>query len=116
MIRSQKKFQPNQSILKPPQFPPKFGSDPFKGEQKFVPIYVFKYSNRPAWTHDFNAKIGFKKFVPSPKILPKKCTKSAFQTKPAKTTRQPFWAQPPEAILDFVGSERPRRSALRADI
>ena len=34
MISSQKKFQPNRSFLRPPEFPPKFGSDPFKGEKK----------------------------------------------------------------------------------
>ena len=47
------------------------------------------YSNRPAWTHGFNAKIGFKKYAPSPKISPKKCQKLAFQTKPAKFDT--FW-------------------------
>ena len=34
MISSQKNFQPNRSFLRPPEFPPKFGSDPFKGEKK----------------------------------------------------------------------------------
>ena len=42
------------------------------------------YSNRPAQSHGFNPKIGFEKYVPSPKSLPKKCPKSAFQTKPTK--------------------------------
>ena len=35
-------------------------------------------------THGFNAKIGFEKYAPTPKILPKTCLKSALQTKPAK--------------------------------
>ena len=34
IISSQKKFQPNRSFLRPPEFPLKFGSDPFKGEKK----------------------------------------------------------------------------------
>ena len=33
MLNSQKKFQPNRSFLRPPKFPLKFGSDPFKGEK-----------------------------------------------------------------------------------
>ena len=37
-----------------------------------------------AQSRGFNAKIGFEKYTPSPKILPKKCPKSAFPTKPAK--------------------------------
>ena len=32
----------------------------------------------------FNKKMGFEKYAPSPKLLPKNCTKSTFQTKPAK--------------------------------
>ena len=82
MISSQKKSQANRSFLRPPALPLKFGSDPFKVEKKNCPDYG--YSNRPAWTHGFNAKIGFEKYAPSPKILSKKCPKSAFQTKPAK--------------------------------
>ena len=66
------------------KFPPKLGYDPFKGEKKLFRLWGSWYSNRPARTHGFNAKIGFEKYVPSPKILPKKCRKSAFQTKPAK--------------------------------
>ena len=34
IISSQKKFQPNRSFLRPPEFPLKFGSDPLKGEKK----------------------------------------------------------------------------------
>ena len=42
MISSQKKFQPNQSFLRPPEFPLKVGSDPFKGEKKkFAQIMGF---------------------------------------------------------------------------
>jgi len=41
MISLQKKFQPNRSFLRPPEFPLKFGSDPFKGEKKIVPIMGF---------------------------------------------------------------------------
>ena len=96
MISSQKKFQPNQSFLRPPEFPLKVGSDPFKGEKKnLLRLWGSWYSNRPAWTHDFNAKIGFKKYAPSPEILLKKCPKLAFQTKPAKfyTLWQYLWTR-----------------------
>ena len=40
-------------------------------------------------SHRFNAKICFEKYALSPKILPKNCPKSAFQTKPAKFDT--FW-------------------------
>ena len=71
MISSQKNFQPNQSFLRPPEFPLKVGSDPFKGEKKnLLRLWGSWYSNRPAWTHGFNAKNGFEKYAPSPKILP----------------------------------------------
>ena len=89
MISSQKKFQPNRSFLRPPQFPLKFGSDPFKGEKKIFRLWGSWYSNRPAWTHEFNAKIGFEKCAPSPEISAKMCPKSAFYTKPAKFDT--FW-------------------------
>ena len=36
-----KQIQPNRSFLGPPEFPPKFSSDPFKGENKIVPIMGF---------------------------------------------------------------------------
>ena len=36
-----KQIQPNRSFLGPPEFPPKFSSDPFKGEKKIVPIMGF---------------------------------------------------------------------------
>ena len=39
MISSQKKFKPNQSFLRPPEFPLKVGSDPFKGEKKICSDY-----------------------------------------------------------------------------
>ena len=41
MISSQKNFQPNRSFLRPPQFLLKFGSDPFKGENKNFLIMGF---------------------------------------------------------------------------
>ena len=88
MISSQKNFS-QIGAFEDPEFPPKFGSDPFKGEKKMFRLWASWYSNRPAWTHDFNAKIGFEKCAPSPKILPKKCLKSASQTKPAKFDT--FW-------------------------
>ena len=66
MISSQKHFQPNWSFLRPPQFPLKFGSDPSKGEFFFFRLWGSWYSNRPAWTHGFNAKIGFEKYALSP--------------------------------------------------
>ena len=56
---------------------------------KYVLTFINHYSNRPARTHGFNAKISFKKYASGPKILPKKCWKLAFQTKPAKFDT--FW-------------------------
>ena len=47
------------------------------------------FNSTVAQTHGFNAKIGFEKYAPRPKILSKKCQKSAFQTKPAKFDT--FW-------------------------
>ena len=73
MISSQKKFQSNRSFLRPPQFPLKFGSDPFKDEKKLFWLWGSCYSNWPAWTHDFNAKIGFEKHAERPEILAKMC-------------------------------------------
>ena len=61
----------------------------YKAEKKLFRLWGSWYSNRPAWTHDFNAKIGFEKYAPSPKISSKKCPKLAFQTKPAKFDT--FW-------------------------
>ena len=59
MISLQKKFQPNRIFLRPPEFPLKFGSDPFKCKKKLFRLWGSWYSNRPARTHGFNAKIGF---------------------------------------------------------
>ena len=84
MISSQKKIQPNRSFLRPPKFPLKFGSHPFKGEQKLFRLWGSWYSNQLAWTHNFNTKIGFENYAPSQRVLLKKFPKSAFQTKPAK--------------------------------
>ena len=66
MISSQKKFEI-------PEFPPKFGSDLFKGEKKLFQLWGSWYSNRPARTHGFNAKIGFEKYAPSTEISAKMC-------------------------------------------
>ena len=41
----------------------------------------FKVHKRPPWAYAFNAKIGFKKFAPSPKILTKMCQNLVHQTK-----------------------------------
>ena len=51
IVSSQKKIQPNQSFLRPPQFPPKFGCDPFKGEKKLFRLWGSWYSNQlvSAW-------------------------------------------------------------------
>ena len=69
---------------------PKNFSDPFKSEKKkLFGLQGSWYSNRPAQSHGFNAKIGFEKYATSPKIIPKNCPKSAFQTKPAKFDT--FW-------------------------
>ena len=61
----------------------------YKWKKKLFGLWGSWYSNRAARTHGSNAKIGFEKYAPSPKILPKKCPKSAFQTKPAKFDT--FW-------------------------
>ena len=83
-ISSQKKISVKSELSNTPEFPLKFGFDPFKGKTKFFRLWGSWYSNRPPWTHGFNAKIGFEKYAPSPKKLPKNCPKSAFQTKPEK--------------------------------
>ena len=57
--------------------------------EKLFGLWGSWYSNRGVRTHGSNAKIGFEKYAPSPKILPKKCPKSALQTKPAKFDT--FW-------------------------
>ena len=44
------------------------------------------------------SKIGFKKYARSAKILPKKCPKSAFQTKPANPIADAFLV----AVVDDV--------------
>ena len=63
-------------------------SDPFISEKKLFGLYGLCYSIRPA-RHGLNAKISFEKYAPSPKILPKNCQKSAFQTRPSKFDT--FW-------------------------
>ena len=53
-----------QSFRKPFTAPPELGqngSDPFISEKKLFGLWGSWYSNRPARTHDFNAKISFKK-------------------------------------------------------
>ena len=65
-----------QSFWKPFTAPPELGqngSDPFISEKKWFGLWGSWYSNRPARTHDFNAKIGFEKNAPSPEISPKMC-------------------------------------------
>ena len=46
-------------------------------------FYGLWYSKWPAWAHDFNAKIGFEKYAPGPKIFIKMCQHLGRQTKPA---------------------------------
>ena len=36
-------------------------------------LWGSRYSNQTAWTHDFNAKIEFEKYAPSPEISVKMC-------------------------------------------
>ena len=55
----------------------------YKSEKKFFRLWGLWYSKRPAWTHGFNAKIGFEKYAPIPEILSKTSQKSGRQTKPA---------------------------------
>ena len=58
--------------------------DPYIGpEKKIFQLWGLWYSKRPAWTHGFNAKIGFEKYAPGPEILSKTSQKSGRQTKPA---------------------------------
>ena len=75
----------------PPTGTPKNGSDPFKGKKKLFGLQGSWYSNPPARTHNFNTETGFKKFADAarPKLLPKLCRESVFQTKPAKFDT--FW-------------------------
>ena len=54
---------------------------PLKVKKKLFGLWGSWYSNRAARTHGSNAKIDFEKYAPSPKILPKNCPKSSFQTK-----------------------------------
>ena len=99
MTSSQKKFQPNRSFLRPPQSPLKFGCGPFKGEKKLFPLWGSWYSNRPAWTHGFNAKIGFEKYAPGPEILTKMCQNLGCQTKPAYF--ETFWPLSQDSVQIF---------------
>ena len=71
----------------------------YKWKKKSFGLWGSWYSNRPAQTHGFNAKIVFEKYAPSPKILPKKCPKSAFQTKPAKFDT--FWPISQDSVHIF---------------
>ena len=81
-------------------WPPQNFSDPFISEKKkSFGLQGSWYSNRPAQSHGFNAKIGFEKYATSPKIIPKNCPKSAFQTKPVKVDT--FWPISREAMLIF---------------
>ena len=57
---------------------------PLSVKKKLFRLYGSWYSNCPARTHGFNAKIRFKKYAPSPELFTKKCPTLAFQTKPAK--------------------------------
>ena len=62
-----------QSFRRPFTAPPELGqngSAPFISEKKLFGLWGSWYSNRPAGTHRSNTKIGFEKYVPSPKILP----------------------------------------------
>ena len=42
-------------------------------KKKLFRLWGSWYSNRPAWAHGFNAKIGFEKYAPSPEISAKMC-------------------------------------------
>ena len=53
----------------------------------------------------FQRKIGFEKYAQSPKILPKKCLKSAFQTKPAKFDT--FWQISQDSVQIFKNVLKP---------
>ena len=71
----------------------------YKAEKKLFQLWGAWYSNWQARTHGFNAKIGFEKYAPSPKILTKKCQKSAYQTKPQKFDT--FWLLSRDSVHIF---------------
>ena len=48
-------------------------SDPFINEKKLFGLYGSWYSNWPARTHGFNAKIDSENYAPSPEISAKMC-------------------------------------------
>ena len=47
-------------------------------------VQIIGYSNPPAQSQGFNAKIGFEKYVPSPKLLQKNFKKLALVKKKKK--------------------------------
>ena len=61
MINSQKKFQLNRSFWRPPQFPLKFGSDPFKCEKKKIPFMGFMVFKSTGLDSQFQRKKWFSK-------------------------------------------------------
>ena len=65
--------------------------------QKIKKIKVFDSFDSGA--HGFNAKIGFKNYALSPKILPKICQNLSRQTKPAYF--QTFWLISWDSVHSF---------------
>ena len=53
--------------------PDKMALTPLWVKKKMFGLWGSWYSNRPARTHGFNAKIGFEKYATSPEISAKKC-------------------------------------------
>ena len=57
------------------------------------------YSKQPATAHNFNAKLGLKRYAPSPDILAKMCKDLSCQTKPAYF--ETFWPIPQDPFHIF---------------
>ena len=84
MISSQKKFQPNQSFLRPPEFPPKFGSDPFKGEKKIAQIMGFMVFKSTGLDSQFQRKNRFWKICTESRDITKKVSEIGLPNQTSK--------------------------------
>ena len=84
IISSQKKFQPNRSFLRPPEFPLKFGSDPLKGEKKNVQIMGFMVFKSTGLDSRFQRKNWFWKICTESQDIIKKVSKIGLPNQTSK--------------------------------
>ena len=84
IISSQKKFQPNRSFLRPPEFPPKFGSDPFEGKKKIVQIIGFMVFKSTGLDSRFQRKNRFWKICTESPDITKKVSKIGLPNETSK--------------------------------